>query len=89
MLVGTIIFILTTPMFNIKNININGIEYLTEEQILSLSELNKNENIFKNSKSKISEKIKQNPYVESVIIKRALPDTLKYKYRRKKKIIYA
>ena len=85
LLVGTIIFILTTPMFNIKNININGIEYLTEEQILSLSELNKNENIFKNSKSKISEKIKQNPYVESVIIKRALPDTLNINIKERKR----
>ena len=37
LLIGTIIFILTTPMFNIKNINISGIEHLTEEQVISLS----------------------------------------------------
>jgi cell division protein FtsQ len=76
LLVGTIIFILTTPMFNIKQININGVEQLTEEQVLSLSGLNINENIFKNSKSTIIKNIKQNPYIEDVAVSRKLPDTL-------------
>ena len=83
--VGTIIFILTTPMFNIKKININGIEQLTEEQILSLSGLKLNENIFKNLKSKISDNIKQNPYAESVTIKRKLPDTLEITIKERQK----
>lgn len=85
LLIGTIIFILTTPMFNIKNINISGIEHLTEEQVISLSELNKNENLFKNSKSKITGNIKQNPYVESVIIKRKLPDTIDIQIKERKR----
>lgn len=85
LLIGTIIFILTTPMFNIKNINISGIEHLTEEQVISLSELNKNENLFKNSKSKITSNIKQNPYVESVIIKRKLPDTIDIQIKERKR----
>ncbi len=85
LLIGTIIFILTTPMFNIKNINISGIEHLTEEQVVSLSELNKNENLFKNSKSKITSNIKQNPYVESVIIKRKLPDTIDIQIKERKR----
>lgn len=85
LLIGTIIFILTTPMFNIKNINISGIEHLTEEQVISLSELNKNENLFKNSKSKITSNIKQTPYVESVIIKRKLPDTIDIQIKERKR----
>ena len=85
LLIGTIIFILTTPMFNIKNINISGIEHLTEEQVISLLELNKNENLFKNSKSKITSNIKQNPYVESVIIKRKLPDTIDIQIKERKR----
>lgn len=85
LLIGTIIFILTTPMFNIKNINISGIEHLTEEQVISLSELNKNENLFKNSKSKITSNIKQTPYVESVMIKRKLPDTIDIQIKERKR----
>lgn len=85
LLIGTIIFILTTPMFNIKNINISGIEHLTEEQVVSLSELNKNENLFKNSKSKITSNIKQTPYVESVMIKRKLPDTIDIQIKERKR----
>lgn len=85
LLIGTIIFILTTPMFNIKNINISGIEHLTEEQVISLSELNKNENLFKNSKSKITSNIKQTPYVESVTIKRKLPDTIDIQIKERKR----
>ena len=85
LLIGTIIFILTTPMFNIKNINISGIEHLTEEQVISLSELNKNENLFKNSKSKITSNIKQTPYVESVMIKRTLPDTIDIQIKERKR----
>ena len=85
LLIGTIIFILTTPMFNIKNINISGIKHLTEEQVISLSELNKNENLFKNSKSKITSNIKQTPYVESVIIKRKLPDTIDIQIKERKR----
>ena len=85
LLIGTIIFILTTPMFNIKNINISGIEHLTKEQVISLSELNKNENLFKNSKSKITSNIKQTPYVESVIIKRKLPDTIDIQIKERKR----
>ena len=85
LLIGTINFIITTPMFNIKNINISGIEHLTEEQVISLSELNKNENLFKNSKSKITSNIKQTPYVESVMIKRTLPDTIDIQIKERKR----
>lgn len=85
LLAGAIVFILTTPMFNIKKINITGTEQLTEEEILSLSGLNLNENIFKNSKSKIVNNIKQNPYAESVTIKRRLPDTLEITIKERQK----
>ncbi len=84
--VGTIIFILTTPMFNVKQINISGEEQLTEEQILSLSKLNIDENIFKNSKTKIINNIKENPYVENVTIKRKLPDTIEIQIEEKQKM---
>lgn len=85
LLVGTIIFILTTPMFNIKQINISGINQLTEEEVLSLSGLSIDNNIFKNSKSSIVKNIKQNPYIENITIKRRLPDTIEINIEEKQK----
>lgn len=84
-LIGTIIFILTTPMFNIKQINILGTEQINQEEILSLSGLSIDTNIFKNSKSNITKNIKENPYVENVIIKRKLPDTIEITIEEKQK----
>lgn len=86
LLIGTIIFILTTPMFNIKQININGINQLSEDEILSLSTLSIDNNIFKNSKSSIIKNIKQNPYVENVVIKRKLPNTVEINIEERQKI---
>lgn len=85
LLIGTVIFILTTPMFNIKQINIIGTEQISQEEVLSLSGLNIDTNIFKNSKLNITKNIKQNPYVENVIIKRNLPDTIEITIEEKQK----
>lgn len=85
LLIGTVIFILTTPMFNIKQISITGIEQITQEEVISLSGLSVDTNIFKNSKSNITKNIKQNPYVENVMIKRKLPDTIEVTIEEKQK----
>ena len=82
---GTIIFILTTPMFNIKKIDIYGSNQISQEEILSLSGLNVETNIFKSSKSSVSKNIKQNPYIENVIVKRKLPDTIEITIEEKQK----
>lgn len=51
---------------NIKNYKI------TEEEIKSLLNVNINDNMYKTSKNSIINSIKQNPYVQDVIIKRNL-----------------
>lgn len=65
-----------SPFFNIKNIEIVGNQKLTNEEIISLSQVQKDENTFKLVKSKVQKNIKQNAYVENVKIKRNLPDTI-------------
>lgn len=72
-----IIFIILSPIFNIKKVEVKSNSKLTYEQILSLSGIKLNDNTFKYSKSSISKNIKQNAYIEQVKINRKLPDTLK------------
>lgn len=74
MLIGTLIYILLSPLFNIKDVTVTGNNKLSKEEIISLSEIRTEENIFKTSKNDIKNRIKTNPYVENVKIRRKLPD---------------
>lgn len=75
-LIGAIAYFLLSPIFNIKNINVSGNEKISSEEILSLSQLKKDENIFKINKNETRENVKQNAYIDTVEIKRTLPDTV-------------
>ena len=75
--VGVIVF-LNSSFFDIDNmvISIENNSVLTEQEIMDLSNIVIGQNIFSINKSKSIENIKTNTYVESVKIKRALPDKL-------------
>ena len=73
-LIGTLIYILLSPLFNIKDVTVTGNNKLSKEEIISLSEIRTEENIFKTSKNDIKNRIKTNPYVENVKIRRKLSD---------------
>ena len=73
-LAGGIAYFLLSPIFNIKDISVSGNEKISSEEILSLSQLKKDENIFKMNKKDTKEKVKQNAYIDTVEIKRTLPD---------------
>lgn len=75
--IAGIIYFLTTPMFNITNIEVTGNEKNSVDTYVSLTKIELNStNIFEITKNKITKNIKENPYVESVQIKRKLPSTL-------------
>lgn len=65
-----------SPFFNIKEINVQGIERLTKEEIISLSRIELNENTFKVQTSETQKLIKQNAYVDNVYVKRRFPDKI-------------
>lgn len=75
-IIAAICFALVSPIFNIQKINVRGNEQVNADTIISLSELQKNQNIFKFSTEKTKEKIKSNPYIEKVTIKRRIPDKI-------------
>lgn len=76
-IIGGTVFSMTSPIFNIKNIEITNNNQISNETIISLSELKIEENIFKYKTSDVIKNIKENPYVENVKIHRKLPNTVK------------
>ena len=83
--IAGIIYFLTTPMFNITNIEVTGNEKNSVDTYVSLTKIELNStNIFEVTKNKITKNIKENPYVESVQIKRKLPSTLEINVTERK-----
>lgn len=88
--VAIMIYMCTTPMFNITNIEIIGNEKNSIETYISLTkiELN-NTNIFAITKNKIIKNMKENSYVEEVMVKRKLPNTIQISVTERKAIYQA
>ena len=72
-IIAIIIFASITPIFNIREIKVEGNNQISAETIISLSGLTEGENIFRNSKTKVIENIKENTYIKNVTMKRVLP----------------
>lgn len=75
-IIGGIIFAVTSPIFNINKIDVVNNAEVSSETIISLSELKLEENIFKFKKSDVAKKIKENAYIENVEIRRMLPNCI-------------
>ena len=75
-LCGTIYY-LTTPVFNVANINVYGNVKNSADTYISLCEIKINEtNIFAFIDSSVEKRIKENSYVDEVRIERKLPNIL-------------
>lgn len=72
LLVTAIILFMLSSVFNIKSITVTNNKKISEQEIISLSGLVKDENMFKISNKTIKEAIKQNPYIEDVKITKKL-----------------
>lgn len=75
-IIAGIVFILVSPQFNVKNINVSGNSHVDSQTIINLSNIEKDKNIFSFSRKNIMSNILQNPYIEQVYIRRSLPDTI-------------
>ena len=79
-IVGIIIAIILVFMsgaFDISDIVVEGNNYISGEQIISFSGIELNTNIFSVSKKDVSNRIKENSYVDSVEIKKEFPNKVK------------
>lgn len=70
------IYFMMSPLFNLTEIQVSNNEKISTDTIISLSNLTIGENIYKTSINKIKNNIKQNAYIESVEVKRKLPNKI-------------
>lgn len=77
LLLGAIVYFMLSPLFNIKSIIVSNNEKITAEEIISLSRITIGENIFKIRLKDIERSVKESPYIDSVIVKRKLPNDIK------------
>lgn len=80
-LIIVIVMFFKSPIFNIKEISVkidNNLS-LTESEIRALSNITIGQNMFSFNKSRSTENIKTSSYVESVKIKRLIPNKLEIK----------
>ena len=75
-IIGGAIYAMLSPIFNIGEIVVQGNSKISSETIISLAGLNIDENIFKYRTSNVEEQIKQEAYIDTVDVKRKLPNTV-------------
>ena len=74
LLIGGGIAFLLSSFFNVKQINTIGNSKITTEELISLSGIELDQNTFKVQTSKVTQAIKQNAYIETVSVRRKLPN---------------
>lgn len=85
LIIGGIIFALVSPIFSINDIQVFNNNQITTETIVSLSQLQVGQNIFKFNKNKVEKEIKANSYVENVNVKRKIPNKIEITIEERKK----
>lgn len=76
-LIVAIILVFISGVFDINEIEVEGNNHVSKEQIISFSEIELNTNIFSASKKDVYNKIKDNAYVDDVQIKKVFPNKIK------------
>ena len=76
---GGTCFALISPIFNIEKIEVTGNNKIPSETIISLSQLENGQNIFRFNKNKTVEEIKTNAYIENAKILRKIPNKIEIK----------
>lgn len=78
LIIGAQSFLLFTPFFNIKYINVSGQQKIAIKKIIELSGIYCGQNMFKISLLKAEQQVKNGePYIEKVKMKRVLPDCIR------------
>ncbi len=72
----TVAFLLSSSLFLISNINVNGNISVSTDEVIRLSLIRPGQNIFRINTRKSMKFIFQNPYIKMIKIKRAFPNTI-------------
>lgn len=74
LIIGGVVFALVSPIFDIRDIIVSNNKQISEDTIISLSQLQIGQNLFRFNSNKIKKQLKTNPYIESVEVKRKIPN---------------
>ena len=85
LIAGGMTFALVSPIFNIKEIQVINNKQIATETIISLSQLQEGQNIFRFNRNKVEKEIKTNPYVEIAEIKRKFPNKIEISIKERQK----
>lgn len=85
LIIGGVVFALVSPIFNIDEINVANNEQISNETIISLSQLQIGQNLFRFNKNKVEKELKTNPYIESADIRRKIPNKVEIIIEERKK----
>lgn len=82
--IGALLALMLSPLFNIKEIKVEGNSKITGTEIIALSEINIGENLFTINNNTVINKIENNPYIEGVKISKQLPDGILIEIKERK-----
>ena len=83
LVIVTIILVFSSKLFFINNIEVVGNSKLTENEVISISGVVKDVNIFSLNKLKAKRNLLENSYIEDVTITRELPNTIRIEVNEK------
>lgn len=69
-------YFLTSSIFDVQKITVEGNNYYTVEQVIAISEAKTGENLFKAPTSKMKDKLLANPYIKTSKVKRKVPNEI-------------
>ena len=84
-IIGMIVFLCTSGLFNICKIEIVGNEQVGQEEILELSEIKIGDNIFLCNKIQTQNNLENHAYIQEIKITRKLPDKIQIEVSEKQK----
>lgn len=76
-IIGIVVYLLNSPTFNIKNIEVTGNEQINDSEILDISGIKVGKSIFSNFDIITKVRLKQNGYIEDAKVSKKMPDTIK------------
>lgn len=86
-LIACVLYFLS-PLSYVKTVEVKGNRYLSDEQIIKLSDLNKNQSIWKVDTAQLADHIKKNPEINNVDVVPVFPNSLKITVTEHDKIAY-
>jgi cell division protein FtsQ len=86
-LIGCVLYFLS-PLSHVKNVVVNGNRYLSDEQIIKLSDIDSNQSIWKIDTGEVAAHLKGNPEIKSASITPVFPNTVKLTVTEHNKVAY-